>query len=334
MKKWMLTVWGWVLIAFAVWKCFALTVALPANGYELRFGAPLTAPQTDALVKSAEELGLTLALWKEDSVTLGTDLGRSSAAQRISVYGSPSLCFPASYLYGSAPGAGQPDGCGISAGLADALFGSREVVGLALVVAGGNRRVTGVVEGEEAFLICPEGKAADAGYTAASLEIRKADNPRGRIQSLLQSAGLSENDTTLLPTGTLRQLVNAAAWIPLAVAALILAYRMWGLLPLGTMARQAAGFALLLAAALALPRLLGALPRWLVPSRWSDMAFWMDLGRLVRQSLLAFISLTDTMRDHLLGTQLLGIIGCLLGLLSGALLLGLGNPGEKGLWNQ
>ena len=334
MKKRIFTILGWALIALAVGELFVLAADLPANGYELRFEEPLSVLQADSLCKAAEDLGLNLALWKEDSETVTTDLERSSAAQCISVYGSPTLCFPAACLYGSAPGAGQGDGCAVSAGLADALFGSREVTGLELMVKGEKRRVTGVVEGKECFLICPDVTASDAGYTAASLEIRKADTPRGRIQSLLQSAGLSENDTTLLPTGTLRQLVNAAAWIPLAVAALILAYRMWGLLPLGTMARQAAGFALLLAAALALPRLLGALPRWLVPSRWSDMAFWMDLGRLVRQSLLAFVSLTDTMRDHLLGTQLLGIIGCLLGLLSGALLLGLGNPGEKGLWNQ
>ena len=89
------------------------------------------------------------------------------------------------------------------------------------------------------------------------------------------------------------------------------------------MGRQVAAFALLLMAALALPDLLAALPRWLVPSRWSDMNFWMDLGNLVQQSLMAFVSLTNSIRDQLLGAQILAFGGCLLGLLAGALLLGL-----------
>lgn len=334
MKKWIWTILGWVLMALSLGGLFNLTAVLPANGYELRFGDPLTIRQADSLSRAAEDLGLNLALWKEDSVTVATDLGQSSAARRISVYGSPTLCFPAHYLYGSAPGAGQLDGCAISAGLADALFGSREVIGLELVMKGETSHVTGVVEGEECFLICPEGTAVDAGYTAASLELKNGNDPRGTIQNLLQSAGLSESDTILLPTGTLRQIVNAVAWIPLIFAALILAHQMWRLLPLGKIGRQAAGFALLLLAAMALPELLAALPRWLIPSRWSDMEFWIDLKNLTQQSLMAFVSLTDAIRDHLLGTQILAIVSCLLGLLAGTLLLGAGNRVENRFYNK
>ena len=180
-----------------------------------------------------------------------------------------------------------------------------------------------MVEGKECFLICPDVTASDAGYTAASLEIKSGNNPRGTMQNLLQSAGLSENDTVLLPTGTLRQIINAVAWIPLTIAALLFLHQLWRLAPFGKMGRQVAAFALLLMAALALPDLLAALPRWLVPSRWSDMKVWMDLGNLVQQSLMAFVSLTNSIRDQLLGAQILAFGGCLLGLLAGALLLGL-----------
>ena len=325
MKKWIFTRLGWALIAFAVGGLFTLAANLPAKGYELRFKEPVSVLQANSLSKAAEDLGLNLALWKEESETITTDLGRSSVAQRISVCGSPTLCFPAACLYGSAPGAEQWDGCAISVGLADALFGSREVTGLELMVDDGKRRITGVVEGKECFLICPDVTASDAGYTAASLEIKSGNNPRGTMQNLLQSAGLSENGTELLPTGTLRQIINAVAWIPLGVAALLFLHQLWRLAPLGKMGRQVAAFALLLMAALALPDLLAALPRWLVPSRWSDMNFWMDLGNLAKQSLMAFGSLTNSVRDQLLGTQILAFGGCLLGLLAGALLLGLKN---------
>lgn len=240
MKKRIFTILGWALIALAVGGLFILAADLPANGYELRFEEPLSVLQADSLSKAAEYLGLSLALWKEDSETVTTDLERSSAAQCISVYGSPTLCFPAACLYGSAPGAGQWDGCAVSAGLADALFGSREVTGLELMVKGEKRRVTGVVEGKECFLICPDVTASDAGYTAASLEIENGNNPRGTIQNLLQSAGLSENDAELLPTGTLRQIINAVAWIPLTIAALLFLHQLWRLAPFGKMGRQVA----------------------------------------------------------------------------------------------
>lgn len=153
MKKRIFTILGWALIALAVGGLFILAADLPINGYELRFEDPLSALQANSLSKAAEDLSLNLALWKEDSETVTTELERTSAAQRISVYGSPTLCFPSAYLYGSAPGVGQWDGCAISAGLADALFGSREVTGLELMVNGEKRRVTGVVEGKECFLI-------------------------------------------------------------------------------------------------------------------------------------------------------------------------------------
>lgn len=94
----------WALSALAVGGLFVLAANLPTNGYELRFEDSLSALQANSLSKAAEDLGLNLALWKEDSETVTTDLGRSSAAQRISVYGSPTLCFPAACLYGSAPG--------------------------------------------------------------------------------------------------------------------------------------------------------------------------------------------------------------------------------------
>ena len=91
MKKWIFTILGWALIAFAVGGLFTLAANLPAKGYELRFKEPVSVLQANSLSKAAEDLGLNLALWKEESETITTDLGRSSVAQRISVCGSPLL---------------------------------------------------------------------------------------------------------------------------------------------------------------------------------------------------------------------------------------------------
>lgn len=309
---------GWLLIAAAVWGFFAAAAGLPADGYELRFEAPLSAGQAESLCRAAAEQGLDLALWREEPVTLTTALGRRTTARRIAVYGSPSLCFPADAVCGTVPGAGQTDGCAVSAGLADALFGSRDAAGLTLTADGESHRVTGVLTGKEAFLLCPETADSGTGCSAASLRIRSGGNPRGTVQSLLQRAGLAESGTVLLPVGTLRQFLTAAGWLPLVVAALLLARQLGQRLPSGL--RRAAGFGVLLAAALALPALLGVLPRWLIPARWSDPGFWTDLADMARQSLLAFVSLPDTVRDHGLAGQLLAAAGCALMLCAGALL--------------
>ena len=80
MKKSIFTILGWALSALAVGGLFILAANLPTNGYELRFEDSLSALQANSLSKAAEDLGLNLALWKEDSETVTTDLGRSSAA--------------------------------------------------------------------------------------------------------------------------------------------------------------------------------------------------------------------------------------------------------------
>lgn len=303
---------------------FTLAANLPAKGYELRFKEPVSVLQANSLSKAAEDLGLNLALWKEESETITTDLGRSSVAQRISVCGSPTLCFPAACLYRSAPGS-RPVGwmCG-QCRSGRCTFGSREVTGLELTVKGEKRCVTGVVEGKECFLICPDVTASDAGYTAASWKSRTETTPWNNTESSAKCRTFGKRHRAAA-NWHIASDYKCCRLDTIGVAALLFLHQLWRLAPLGKMGRQVAAFALLLMAALALPDLLAALPRWLVPSRWSDMNFWMDLGNLAKQSLMAFGSLTNSVRDQLLGTQILAFGGYLLGLLAGALLLGLKN---------
>ncbi len=120
---------GWLLIALALWGLFRVADALPGDRYELRFDAPLTAGQAEAFCRAAGTSALDLALWREDPVTVTTPLGRSAETRQAAVYGSPALCFPVGYLYGTAPGAGQQDGCALRAGLAEDRVGGRGAVG-------------------------------------------------------------------------------------------------------------------------------------------------------------------------------------------------------------
>ena len=312
---------GWLALALAVAGLFGQAAALPAAGYGLRFAAPLSDSEQQALRRAAGDLGLDLALWREDAATLATANGRTAEARVVTVSGTPALAYPARYTAGTAPGAGQTGGCAVSTALADALYGSRAVTGLTLDLPGGARTITGVLAASEPLVLCPA--AGVTACTAAELDALPARDPRGTVSSLLGQAALS--GAARLPYGTLRMVLTALAWLPLAIAALRLVHRVWRCLPLAGGARWLAGLGLALAAAAALPALLGALPRWLIPSRWSDPAFWGDLGALAGETLQTFLHLPATARDAAFGTGLLGAAGCLLAMALGAGLLRAGD---------
>lgn len=312
--RWM-PVLGGALTALAVWGLFTLSAALPAGGYGLRFAEPLAAAQAQALEQAAAQQGVDLALWREEDARLTTPLGRSAGVRLVYTTGSPALCFPVEYVRGTAPGAAQADGCAVSTALADALFGSRDVTGLTLDLPGGARTITGVLRGEAPMALCPAGSGA--GWTGAELGRVPSGDPRGAARRLLQSAGLGQG-AQYLPYGTLKGVLAALGWLPVAAAALLLAVRLWQSLPLRRGGRALAGFALALA--LALPALLGALPRWLIPGRWADAAFWHGLGDTLAETLNTFLHLPGTARDGLLARTLLGAAACLAALPAGLLL--------------
>ncbi len=310
---------GWALLALAMLGLAARAAALPVGGYALRFARPLTAAGADALARAAAEQQLDLAVWRQTEIALTAPSGRTANAGLLAVSGSPALCCPLRCLAGTYPGAGQQDGCAVSAALADALFGSRDVAGLTLEVDGKNRRITGVLDSAERFVLCPLGAAA--GGTGAGLARLPAGDPRGAVQTLLRSAGLPQSEVVLLPCGTLRGALLALAALPLVAAGLALLGRLWRALPLQGGARWAAGFCAAVAAALALPALLAALPRWLIPSRWSDGSFWAGLAATLHSTLRAFFTLSSAVPDRLLADTLLAAAGWLCAMAAGALLL-------------
>ncbi len=303
---------AWALLALGVCGLCMLSAALPADGYGLRFSEPLSAAQAEALATAAGDRALALTLWRESAVTLTTSRGRSAAATAVWAAGSPGPACPGRYTAGSAPGAGQTDGCAVSAALADALFGSRAVVGLELTVEGQPRRITGVFVSEEPALLCPAAQEDPAaGATAAYLAGVAANDPRGTVQGVLQAAGLGGADPLLLPYGTLRWVLGVAGTLPLLAAGVRLLEGIWRRLPRRPALRWGAGFSLALAAAAALPAVLAALPRWLVPSRWADFDFWGGLAATAAETLQSLFFLPRTVCDAALPGLLLAAGGCL-----------------------
>lgn len=267
--------------------------ALAANCrcVSLRWRQPLDTETTRAALE--EQPWLTF--WCEEIATLAANW-RQAEATVLYYQGDASLVLGADCLSGSLPGVLDAGGCAVSAALAWQLFGSEEAVGLTLSLGDTAYTVRGVFGGEEAVALLPR---PDAPFTAAELpaEEQTTQDPAGWADARLAESGLPAPDWrlyTTLPAALARLL----AFLPLgfggAVLAAALARRAAGL---AFPARDALVFALLAAAALALPAFLAAWPGWLIPSRWSDFSWWGQTARQLGEMARAFLTAPAQGRD-------------------------------------
>ncbi|MDD4851226.1 MAG: ABC transporter permease [Gemmiger sp.] len=205
--------------------------------------------------------------------------------------GNAETVWPGVYRYGQAPPPLSSADCAVSAPLAWQLFGSVEVVGLRILVGQTPYTICGVMAGQNNLLLAPTTRMD--GFTA--IEITPGANtsantgagaspyrdPEAFVRAWLQTAGFAAPSTQLYGN-ELGAVANFLAWVPLCLAALLVgataakASRRWP-----WHCRNGALFAVLLLLALGLPALLAHIPSWLTPTRWSDFAWWGNLGAVL-----------------------------------------------------
>lgn len=278
-------------------------LARQSQSVSLRWREPLTA---DAAAEAREDQpGLTLWGQTEDILTAGW---RQAQATLIAYQGDPALVWDPACLSGALPAPLDETGCAVSAALAWALFGSEDAVGLTLSRGGTAYTVRGVFAGEDCLALLPDEAAA---FTAAELPADREtwQDPAAWVEAQLRASGLPDPDWTLYPAGP-ALLARLLAWLPLAFAAGVMAAALWRAVRWQALwARDAVGFALLLAAALALPAALAAWPACLTPSRWSDFSWWGQLAQQLRGQFLAWLAAPCLGRDLGFKTGLLAQIG-------------------------
>lgn len=289
-----------VLACLAALALFLLTAAGMKNAgvlaqscrsVSLRYRQPLALE----IVEAAQEKQPGLTFWCEQNATLATPW-RQAEATVLYYWGDASLVLGRECHTGNPPAPLDTGGCAVSTALAWQLFGSEEAVGLNLSLGDTAYTVRGVFGGEEAVALLPR---PDAPFTAAELpaEEQTTQDPAGWADARLAESGLPAPDWrlyTTLPAALARLL----AFLPLgfggAMLAAALARRAAGL---AFPARDALVFALLAAAALALPAFLAAWPGWLIPSRWSDFSWWGQTARQLGEMARAFLTAPAQGRD-------------------------------------
>lgn len=287
------------LISLALW--FACTLALFSTAdklsllcgtYSIRPGEPVQAAAARRLEKAAAEQDVCLSLWREDTAEVSAN-GRSASATAIRCRGDMRSCCPAVYLSGSAPGAAQAGGaysCALSYGLAFRLFGGSGIIGERVALDGEEYAVSGVFEGGGQAMLLYGGQSLE--YAAIELSGLSDADPRGQARGLLREAGIGFSGG-ILPGQSLNLLAGRGCYIPLLAAALsmliqlLAAFRrrfgggplLWLLLGLGAIT------------ALCLPGILSLLPRWLIPSGWSDFSHWRGIFSMAKSALSDMLAL-------------------------------------------
>lgn len=263
----------------------------------LRFTAPLSDEQLLAALEyqsgteSAHKIYATF--WGQSEKNISADHGFTvQNVVCIGYCGDPWNCLPGKYLSGGSPGSTGKE-CSVSAALADALFGSNQVVGLSVWMEQQSFRISGVFDSPDAVLLFPTMQGLQcAELTGVSLDVPKAD-----ALNWCTLAGLPTPQTIVYGPQKI-WFAYFLCGMPLLLTGLcmvILLLRLSFSWP--GLVRNGLWLVLALAFALMLPTLLSHLPGWLIPARWSDFSFWEKLAAEIRQNRLIWKRTPHYWRD-------------------------------------
>lgn len=289
--------------AAALLCCAALALAFAGAGwlrrvypaFGLRYFQPLTEAQVQRAGETAAKDGVYgLTFWREETGTLARESQRV-AAGAVRFYGEGAACYPAEFLRGGYPGAGDAAGCALSSEAAWRLFGSEDVVGQTVEFGEERYTVRGVFRGGEPLALL--GAEAQDGFTHVELAGTPAGDARDAALAFALTAGLGAPDQ-LCYGQSIAGFATACCFLPLLAAA-------WRLLCAGLrasrrmppVARQVLWFGLALAFALCLPLALQSLPGWLVPAKWSDFSFWTSLAQTLGERFREWFALRPALKD-------------------------------------
>ena len=288
------------LAALLVAGLFNRSATMQYTSISLRYSTPISGQAAYAArqysIARSEETPFWPSFWKEYNASLESEFVNAST-DCIAYSGNASLVWPATYIKGAAPGVTDSDGCAVSETLAWRLWGSIDVIGMTMLADGERRVVRGVFKGEhELALISFRDEDKTQSWSAVELTGGPADAVRNDAMSYTNAAGLGKPDSILM-RGT-SSISGAMSILPLIILAV------YGLSLIISfvrrrfpMARKPVFFIALIAFAVALPVMLGALPAWSVPTRWSDFSFWASLMEQASSGLREFLKAAPSLRD-------------------------------------
>lgn len=300
----------YLVLAFFMFKN-AAEVEPGAALLSLRYDAPLTGEQVAyakfALEDPEEEHPFTATFWYESPMESITTSRATVATPALFVDGDMATARRVTFLHGGYPGVLEKRGVALSRGLAWELFGSVDVVGTEFDWNGTTYTVRGVFEGDALMLLAQvDAKEAPVpGFTGVELGGHTEEDPRTTATALAQTLRLG-TPSAMVSATSVPMLISAMAWVPAILLCLWFLVRLLGLLRhTSYWAKQVVWLVLLLAAAILIPRALGQLPGWMIPTKWSDLTHWSELFKELNTRLTEWLAMKPNLEDVQLRKTLL-----------------------------
>ncbi len=235
--------------------------------------------------------------WREDNATF-TSEHSSVKADYIAYSGESALVFPAKFIYGTAPSVTDNLGCAISSELAQQLWGNADAVGYTVEVGESERTIRGVFDDKRALaLLSYKDEDTSQNWNVVELSGGSPNATISDAEKYAAASGLGKPNSIMLGD-TPTFLAQFMAYLPIIILSTYAIALIIGFLKKRfTLAHKLALFAIIIAIALMLPRMLDALPAWAIPTRWSDLTFWQSLITNASNSLKEFFSMAPPLRD-------------------------------------
>lgn len=264
-----------LLAAFGNAEWFGAVYQAPVS---LRYDTPLTRQQVENTLDYAKgkqnEEGCCPTFWlQKNSEKVKADYAEVATPMIIGL-GEGDFIMPARFTAGGWPGVYDENGCAVSIQLAWKLWGDTDVLGKTVEYNKRQLIVRGVFEGSEQLLYTTGG--TDAGYTCAELAPLAHSDRRQAAERFCMYSGLPL-PAYMVYGSSMHAILYLLCWFTLILPAAVLLYHLVACFPNNL--RRWAGLGLLFTVAVLLPFGLAELPGWMVPTRWSDFAFW---GRLIQ----------------------------------------------------
>jgi hypothetical protein len=249
---------------------------------------------------NAERVGITAWNSLED-MELGCEgLGTIAKANRIEVYGDMSKVYPIRLVYGNVVAADENEGCLIDEATAYELFHTVNAVGNRLTYADRKYCVRGILKSYEPVIII-ESSEEDIAYSNLELTFVDQENAEQLAEEFLRKYGIANQYTVIdgyLFTRSLTLIVRLPAWLlgffliydllsilyrqrrfPFHVIALVLILMI--LWPILSWMMEFELF----------------LPEQLIPTKWSDFAFWSNKYRDIKSWMKDFSYIMPHYKD-------------------------------------
>lgn len=239
---------------------------------------------------------------QQQKVTLKSDVITKDTAALL-IDGEMAPAMPVEFVEGTYPGMDDKVGIAISEEVAWALWGGSSVVGFEVEWNTRQYVVRGVFQGKDPMVLLQvDAGRLDKDFIFEGVELvgETKLNPQEAAKSFAQTIGLPAPDTIVNGSG-LASLLSMAAWLPASILILWFLVRLLKVVHrLSYWSKQVFWLAVLLGVAFGIPALLDLLPGFLVPTKWSDLTFWSDVGKQISARATEWLLLVPSLKDLML----------------------------------